>query len=137
MLLPASVIFIDLGAMSGVSNAGVLSPSNMQAVVLTPPQDCVGSNFQVTVLGATGTSTAFVYVGASTEAWLSGGILGTSPLQCTVTANNGNPVTCSSSATFGFGPSSYPYLSLALSTENSATPADFDNARVLASFVCQ
>jgi Collagen triple helix repeat (20 copies)/IPT/TIG domain len=137
MLLPASVSHAEVGAMSGISNAAELSPQNLQAAILTVPQNCTGSSFQASVLGATGTSSALLFVGAEVPAFLPVGSLGISPLQCTITANNGNQVSCSSTATFGLGPQSFPYVNMSISVDNSANPADFANARILASFVCQ
>lgn len=135
MLLPESIPAIDniLGAMSGVSIGAVQGPSALQAAVLPVPQNCTASNFKVTVVGASGTSNAVAGIGFSTSTDFGEGNLDGLALLCTVTANSGATVTCSSSSTADLTTSQFVSLFLGDFTNS----ADFQNTRMYASFVCQ
>jgi len=58
MTLPAATTDTVVGSMSAVSNGQVFDEGPLEASALIVPQNCTGSNFQATVLGAQGTSTA-------------------------------------------------------------------------------
>jgi hypothetical protein len=104
----------------------------VEAVALPVPNTCTVSNLNVTVLGAMNTSTASVAVGTSSLAELQAGEVGVSVVDCSVTANQGNPVTCTSTASFSDSPGDF----LSIFAYNFSNSADFANAHVLASFTC-
>jgi hypothetical protein len=132
VLLPSSVVYVEVGTPTGLSTAAELSPGSTQAAVLPVPQACTLANFSVTVLGAANTSSAGAFIGVSNLAQVQAGVIG-GPISCTVTAANGNPVSCTSSSTYPVTTADFLTIVLA----NFTNPSDFNNARVFASFTCQ
>src|SRR5271170_483934 len=133
-LLPSSITTTTIGAPSGVSNAqGFFTGGSWQGNILPLPQSCTASNFSVTVLGAAHTSTALVTIGYSSVAQIESSPMGIAPssLSCTITAANGAAASCTSNASFSFAAPTY----LTLVLYNFQTPADYENARVMASWV--
>lgn len=133
MTLPPAFSGAVVGVMSGTSTAAVLSPLATVKAALPIPQNCTGGNFQVTVLGAQGTSSAMVTVGLSTVSFVESGDIAIPPLNCIIAANNGQAVNCSAAAT-------YPLVSgdfVSLAMAQFSHPSDFAGAHVYASFVCQ
>jgi hypothetical protein len=100
---------------------------------LPVPQGCTLANLSVTVLGAANTSSATVLIGISNLAQVQAGAISESSTNCTVTAANGNPVSCTSSATFPVTTADFLTIVLA----NFTNQSDFNNARVFTSFTCQ
>ena len=132
LLLPPSIGGNVTGLASGASTAGGTSPEITMATALPVPQGCTTvSGLTATVLGAQGTSTVFVAAGAASLTDIVGGG-GGSNVFCQITANNGAPVSCTSTGTEAVNPSMY--LNIFLTQFSNA--ADFQNTRVLASFAC-
>ena len=132
LLLPASIGGNVTGVASGAGMAGGTSPAITQSTALPVPQGCTTvSGLTATVLGAQGTSTVFVAAGAATLSDIVGGG-GNSNVFCAITANNGAPVSCTSSGTESVNPSMFLNIFLA----QFSNGADFQNARVLTSFAC-
>jgi hypothetical protein len=132
LVLPAVITGDVTGVASGAGIAGTTTPEDTVATALPVPQGCTTvSGLSVTVLGAQGTSTAFVAAGAATLTQVVGGV-GGSNVFCQVQAANGAPVSCKSTGAETVDPSMY--LSIFLTQFSNA--ADFQNARVLASFAC-
>jgi hypothetical protein len=131
ILFPSNIAAFSnqlIGLPSGGSTAG----SGFIANSLAVPNACTGSNFKATVFGAIGTSTAVLAVYGNTAASLGSGE-GPTPLFCEVTANNGAPVSCTSTGTSSLSDSLFINI-VALLFSNSS---DYNNARALVSFVCQ
>ena len=132
LLLPASIQGDVTGVPSGSGVALGTSPAQVQAAALPVPTGCATvSNLTVTVLGAQGTSTAFVAAGTVTPAQLTGGG-GSSNVFCQITTANGAPVSCTSAGTEAVGPSMY----LDVFLTQFSSPSDFQNARVYTAFTC-
>jgi hypothetical protein len=133
ILLPASVQIDEVGAPSGISTAVYA----YLPVALPVPQNCTASNFSVTVFGAqNAVSSVTVYLAEANAA----GIVNTSAgavLSCSVTANSGNPVSCTSASASAVTTGNFLLIYSHFSTTAPATPADFANANILTSFVCQ
>jgi hypothetical protein len=132
LLLPNSITGTLVGAANGLSTAANLSPASTQAAVLPVPQGCTLGNFSVTVLGAANTSTVLAVIGVSNLSQVQGGVIGIPPTNCTITAANGSPVSCTSPATSPV--TTADFLTIALG--NFTNQSDFNNARVYASFTC-
>lgn len=132
LLLPAS-IGGDLTAVpSGAGLANATSPATVQEAVLPVPQGCTTvSGLSVTVLGAQGTSTTFVAAGVATLAQVVGGA-GSSNVFCQLTANNGAPISCTSTGTESVSTSDF----LDVFFTQFSNAADFQNARAYTSFAC-
>ena len=105
LLLPPSIGGNVTGLASGASTAGGTSPEITMATALPVPQGCTTvSGLTATVLGAQGTSTVFVAAGAASLSDIVGGG-GGSNVFCQITANNGAPVSCTSTGTEAVNPS--------------------------------
>ncbi|MGH9604582.1 MAG: hypothetical protein ACRD3N_02665 [Terracidiphilus sp.] len=140
MALPSTVMDAGIGPASGLSTAvgysGASSPESVgESVVLQVPQTCTASHFNVTVYGARNGSQATVTI-MTPAAFDDFVTLSYTALSCTVAANYGEPVSCSTSATQPFIAGTY-LGDLILEVGNFTNPSDFDSARILASFVCQ
>jgi hypothetical protein len=133
MTLPAATPSVVIGSMSGVSNGQEFLPGALVGTALLVPQNCTGSNFQATVLGAQGTSTARVAVGFSSLANIAKTGFDVGSLSCTITADSGAQVSCSAPGSWSFAASD----ALVLGLFNFSNVSDYDNAKVMASFVCQ
>lgn len=134
-LLPAVISNSGLGTIaspSGTSTAQNWVISNTPVEGLPVPQNCTATNLSVTVVGAQGTSSALVQLNYFTSSDLTSNTLRFTSLGCTVTAANGAPVFCTSAAPEGFNTSDY----FTMAMYNFTNAADFQNARVLASFTC-
>ncbi len=130
--LRSSGLSTEVSAATGVSSTTIADFSGALPMVVLPlPESCTASGFALTVIGAQGTSTAEVALGCSTPALLNAQEADQA-LSCTVTANSGATVSCTSPGTFSVA--SPGYLSI-FETLFSNAP-DFENARVLTSFVC-
>ena len=130
--IPASNPGSLVGAPTGVSTGQYATLGGDEAVSTPLPQNCTVSNFNVEVTGAQNTSTAQVFLIFTTPSSIAGNGYYTLT-SCTVTAASGSPVSCSNSGTY---PLTTPaYLSVLLG--NFSTPADYENANVMTSFVCQ
>ena len=132
LFLPAS-IGGDLTAVpSGAGLANATTPASVQQAVLPVPQGCTTvSGLSVTVLGAQGTSTTFVAAGTVTLAQVVGGA-GSSNVFCQLTANNGAPISCTSTGTESVNTSDF----LDIFFTQFSNSADFQNARAYTSFAC-
>jgi hypothetical protein len=122
-----------VAAPSGLSTAVGGTTAGIQAAVLPVPQACTLANFSVTVLGAANTSSAGVFIGVANLAQVQVGVIREAPTNCTITAANGSPVSCSSSATSPV--TTGDFLTIILT--NFTNEPDFNNARVFTSFTCQ
>lgn len=134
MLLPAQVTTSDsqhgiLGLASGASNAS----QDIAAQALPVPQNCTASGFKATELGATGSSTVVVTVAVATASTLAGNLAYSTALNCQLTAANGAPATCTSTGTQSFNTTQF----FEVAAYNFTNPSDFNNARILISYVCQ
>lgn len=116
-----------IGVASGLGTAA----NSLLNVALPVSQPCTASDFAVTIYGATGTSTARVFLATSTTAQLSNGSF-EGPLFCTVTAANGAPVSCTSAQTVALAPPKY-----LTSAYQFSKATDFNNARAYVSFSCR
>ena len=132
MTLPSSAYSIMLGSPTGLSNAqDYFSPQASEAAGIPVPQNCTAANLRVTVIGAANNSQATIGIATTPDLSVAG--VFPSSLQCIVTANNGSPVSCTSSNSAPFTMSDY----LMLLTSFVTNPPDFANAHVYTSFVCQ
>lgn len=119
---------------SGASNGDTAPIGNVVGSSLRVPQNCTASNLQVLEFGANGSSQAQVYVvydDPATAATTNTVIL--TPLNCTITAANGSPASCSSTATTRLS-SNNVLLLIATGFTNGA---DFQKAHLIVSFTCQ
>ncbi len=104
----------------------------VSSVVLAVPQACSASNFTVHVLGARGQSSAYITLGAASQQQVADNSLGT-VVSCELTANAGNPVSCTAS-----GPGSIPEGSfLSIVVQGFTNPSDFAGSNVLVDYQCQ
>jgi hypothetical protein len=133
VLLPASTSAVLVGAASGASTAGVYGAPAIQAAILPVPSTCTVSNLSVTVFGAQNTSTASIDVGTSTAAQAEAGEITDTSLQCKVTANNGSPVSCTSTSSYSDSPGNY----FSIVVFGFSSGPDFENARVTTNFTCE
>jgi Collagen triple helix repeat (20 copies)/IPT/TIG domain len=133
MTLPSAIQGAVVGAMTGTSTGAALSPRATVNAALPVPANCTGGSFQVTVLGAQGTSSALVTVGLSSISFVETGDIAIPPLNCIITANSGQAVSCSAAATYPLEASDYLTLAMA----QFSHPSDFAGAHVYASFVCK
>jgi hypothetical protein len=132
MTLPPTAYSIMLGSPSGLSSAqDYFSPQATEAAGIPVPQDCTATNLRVTVIGAANTSQATIGITTTTDLSVAG--IFPTALQCTVTAANGNPVSCTSAGPAPFTTSDFLMLTASFVTN----PPDFANAHVYTSFVCQ
>jgi hypothetical protein len=130
--IPASNPGSLVGAPTGVSTGQLATLGDDEAVSTPLPQNCTVSNFNVEVTGAQNTSTAQVFLIFTTPSSIAGNGYYTLT-SCTVTAASGSPVSCSNSGTY---PLTTPaFLSVLLG--NFSAAADYENAHVMTSFVCQ
>jgi hypothetical protein len=135
--MPGSIYVTAMGVPTGFSNGIDYYKANTtldQEQFLPIPQNCTAKSFNVTVLGAQNTSTAYVTIGYSSPTWLSQNPNSAYPsIGCTVTANNGNPVSCSTSSTWYFSQGT----PITIAVTDFDNVSDFENTRVMTSFVCQ
>lgn len=99
--------------------------------ILALPSACTAGNFTVTVIGAAGTSTAAAFLGATTDP--TGNSNEGGALTCTITANNGAPVSCNSPGTSSLTAGYYVNFVVESFTHSS----DFSGARAFMSFICE
>jgi hypothetical protein len=128
-LLPSGFdTYAAFAPLSGVGGTYGTSGEGLKNILLVP-QDCTATNYTVTIYGAQGTSTidsGIAYSPTFYAGWYD-------TLVCTVTANNGNPVSCTSP-----GPVSLTKgLQITNTILGATNPPDFDNVQVLTSFVCK
>ena len=111
------------------------STANPQFNIAVPvPAGCAVSNFQASVTGATGVSTATVYLAETTLAQLEseGGEHATPVVSCTLTSSSGTPGSCSSTATGSVTAGDYAFIYFS----PGDNPSAFQGAQVYTSFVC-
>lgn len=113
-------------------NGGTASPWVAQSV-LQVPQDCTATHLVATQLGAANTSTMAVILGVGNASLTAGNAIGGSALSCTLTAANGGSSTCTSSAQVPLTTGQ----EIDVAVISFTNPPDFQNARLLVSFVCQ
>ncbi|HSU18737.1 MAG TPA: hypothetical protein VLI45_03245 [Acidobacteriaceae bacterium] len=134
----ANILFpSDIGGTGGQfsalpSGASTGQTSHFVISSLAVPTACTASHFKVTVFGAANTSTAQIVLGDNTAENITQLDAGTA-LYCTVTANNGLPVSCTSTGTTALTDS----LFINIIAFQFSNPSDYNNARALVSFVCQ
>lgn len=119
---------------AGMTNGNTSPIGSVVGNSLRVPQNCTAGNFQVLAFGANGTSTANVYVAyddPGTAATTNAAYI--TPISCTVQANNGNPVGCTSSQTYPLSNNNVLLLLLG----NFTNGADFENAHLIVTFTCQ
>jgi hypothetical protein len=132
MTLPSAAYSVMLGSPTGQSTAqDYFGPLETEAAGVPVPQDCTATTLRVTVIGAANTSQATIGIASTTDLSVAG--IFPSPLQCTVTAANGIPVSCTANASVSFTTSQFLMLAASFVTN----PPDFANAHVYSSFVCQ
>ena len=126
---PGVAVGYAVGVNSFLESTGptTIIPQTMLAV----PSACTAGQFTVTVLGATGTSTAAAYLGATTDP--TGNSNEGGALSCDITANNGAPVSCSSPSSIGLPAGAYVNFVV----ESFTHPSDFSGARAFMSFICE
>ena len=113
----------------GLSGFGVTSPVRP----LYFRNNCFVSNLQVTVFGAQGTSAATIGTVSSTATSADAGDTYAQFADvCTVHANNGSPVSCTTGGPVPGSPDAV-YVSLVALLD---TPSDYANARAMVSFTC-
>lgn len=132
MLVPASNPGSIVGSPVGTSTGTYATLGNDEMVSMQIPQNCTVSNFSVEVLNAQGTSSAQVMLIFTNPGSIQGNGYGGFS-RCTVTASNGVPVSCTDTGTYSA--STPAYLSILMSGFTNG--ADFQNANVMTSFVCQ
>lgn len=113
---------------TGTSSQNDILPSSLPV-----PQNCTAQNLNVTAIGPNGTSQVTVYVGNATTAQAEQSLFDELPVSCTVTANNGADVSCSSTATSPLVQGSLVMVVV----DNFTKPSDFWGTRMLVSFTCQ
>jgi hypothetical protein len=128
-LLPAGFdTYASFGTLSGIGGTYVTNGEGLQTI-LQVPEACTAGNYTVTIFGAKGTSTIESGIAASgtfNDGWYD-------LLVCTVTANNGATVGCTSAATASLAKG----LQITNTILNASNPSDFDNVHILTSFVCK
>ncbi len=113
-------------------NGGTASQS-IAASVLQVPHSCTATGLQVTQFGAAGTSTVLVILGVGSPSNVAGNVLSGTNLQCTLTAASGGFSSCTSG-----GPTALTAgQDISMALISFSNPSDYQNARILASFVCQ
>ncbi len=134
-VLPATIT-------SGMSSAGIVAlPSgnggtasqNVPASVLQVPQNCTASGFKVAQFGASNGSTAQVMLVTGSDSLIASGFINGSSLACTLTANAGAPTSCSTSGSASLTAGEL----VSIAVFSFSNPPDFQNARLVVSFVCQ
>ncbi len=134
-VLPATIT-------SGMSSSGIVAlPSgnggtasqNVPAMVLQVPKNCTASGFSVAQFGASNASTTQVMLVTGTDSLIASGFINGSSLGCTLTANSGAPTSCSSSGTASLTAGEL----VSIAVFSFSNPPDFQNARLVVSFVCQ
>jgi hypothetical protein len=121
-----------VAAPTGLSSAALQSGSSVAGESLPLPQSCTASNFSVTVFGASGTSQMTVALTTTSAASAQLGNIDAIQLSCTATANNGSPVTCTSSATAALTAPTYVNIFI-----SASDPAAFASNTIQTSFICQ
>lgn len=127
---PASIVSYVWGLATGYTPAqgGPLSAH------LPVPKNCTASGLSVTVLGARNTSTFSAAVVLTSPSDLQQGLIGNvSPLNCTIRGANGAPARCTAQGSQDFSSSDY----MSVIAFNFSNPADFSDAQMLTSFICQ
>ncbi len=126
--LPSS--FDTYASFAPLSGKGTYEPNyTLVQNDLLVPQTCTASQYSVTIYGAQGTSTilsGIAYSNTPEADWYDA-------LVCTVTANNGAPVSCTSPSTITFPKG----LKIANTILGASNPSDFNNVTIMTSFVCQ
>lgn len=135
--MPGSIYLSALGVPSGVSNGVDYYRANTtldQEQFLLIPQNCTVKTFNVTVLGAQGTSSASVFIGYSTPDMLSANpnTIYVGP-GCVVGANDGVPAYCSATPNWYFTQGT----PITIGVTSFTNVSDFENTRIMTSFVCQ
>ena len=127
--------FTVVGPASGVGTGTIyFEPADGVPVVLRIPQTCTGSQFEVSEIGAEGTSTANVLVAWEDNlADVKSHNLLVSALNCQITANSGGAASCSTSATQSFSAGDYVLLAI---VDSSGGGTNFEGATFTASWVC-
>jgi len=132
--LPASIASFSNQVIAAASGASIpASDGDFPSFVLPLPEACTVSKFSVTVFGAANTSQATFLLTASAASTVAAEGLNPTGISCTVTANDGAPVSCTSATSVPLSAGVF-LADAAIGFTNSA---DFDNARATVSFVCE
>jgi hypothetical protein len=134
-VLPASITpgMSSAGIVALPSGNGGTASQNVPAMVLQVPQDCTASGFKAVQFGASNSSTAQVLLVTGADSTIASGFINGSSLGCTLTANIGSFSSCSSPGSTSL--TAGELVSIAVFSFSS--PPDFQNARLVVSFVCQ
>jgi Collagen triple helix repeat (20 copies)/IPT/TIG domain len=126
---PNTAVGYAIGVNPFQENTGPLTiePETLLAV----PSACTAAHFTVTVLGAAGTSSATAFLGTTTDP--TGNSNEGGALSCVITANNGAPVSCSSTSTSSLPAGSYVNFVV----EDFTHASDFSGARAFLRFICE
>jgi hypothetical protein len=123
----------SIASPSGASSIAPFDVNTVQFVSLPVAASCTLSGLRVDVLGAANTSSVNVEVAFINGPLLQAGDYAHTSVHCTITASNGNPVSCTSAGTTGVSPGDWLFVHA-----NGFTNApDFNNAKLLTAFVCK
>jgi Collagen triple helix repeat (20 copies) len=134
-VLPASIT-------SGMSSAGIVAlPSgnggtasqNVSSAVLQVPKNCTASGFTAAQFGAINSSTTQVMLVTGSDSLIASGYINGSSLACTLTANSGAPTSCSTSGSTSLTAGEL----VSIAVFSFSNPPDYQNARLVVSFVCE
>jgi hypothetical protein len=138
ILLPASIpsyigaiIAAPIGVSQGLNQDG--TPAAFLQSLIPVPSSCTVSNFSASVYGAQNTSSLDIEIGSATPAQIADIGVSVSEM-CTITANNGSAVSCTSNTQIPVTPAVPIFIYVNLGT---ATRADYEGATLLTSFQCQ
>jgi Collagen triple helix repeat (20 copies) len=134
-VLPASITpgMSSAGIVALPSGNGGTASQNVPAMVLQVPENCTASGFSAAQFGAANSSTAQVMLVTGSASLIASGYINGSSLACTLTANSGAPTSCSTSGSTSLTAGEL----VSIAVFNFSTPTDYQNARLVVSFVCQ
>lgn len=121
------------GIVALASGNGGVASQNVIGSVLPVPQNCTVSGFKAVQFGAGNASTMQVVLAVGTDASVATGYLTAIPLSCILTANSGGFSSCSAPGSTVLSAGQL----IAVGVFNFSDPPDFQNARLMVSFVCQ
>lgn len=121
------------GPATGVGTAQNYIGEWTATVALPVPNSCTASGFNVSEIGAVGTSTVQVDLGNTASLTTALADSAGAALYCTLTANNGGLASCSSTGTGPIAGGSYVFVAL----ENFSSPSNFAGAHLSVNWICQ
>jgi hypothetical protein len=121
------------GIIAPPSGIGATASQNVQSSVLPVPQNCTASGFKVVQFGAANSSTAQVFLVAGSNSLIATSFINPTAISCTLTAASGGFTTCTSTSSASLSAGTL----IGIVVFNFSNLPDFQNARIMTSFVCQ